>query len=45
MKIKLENISRVFQETKAVDNINIEIEDGSLISILGPSGCGKSTSL
>lgn len=45
MRIKLENISRVFQETKAVDNINIEIEDGSLISILGPSGCGKSTSL
>ena len=45
MKIKLENVSRVFQETKAVDNINIEIEDGSLISILGQSGSGKSTSL
>ncbi|MEG0250981.1 MAG: ABC transporter ATP-binding protein [Peptostreptococcus sp.] len=45
MKIKLENISRVFQEIKAVDNLNIEIKDGSLLSILGPSGCGKSTTL
>lgn len=32
-------------ETKVLENINIEIEKGSFVSIVGPSGCGKSTLL
>ncbi len=32
-------------ETKALDNINIDIEDGEFVSIVGPSGCGKTTIL
>lgn len=45
MKIILKNICKTFDSVKAVNNLNLEIEDGDLISILGPSGCGKSTTL
>ena len=30
---------------EVVDHINLEVEDGTLVSILGPSGCGKTTTL
>lgn len=32
-------------ETKALDNINIQIANGEFVSIVGPSGCGKTTIL
>ncbi|MFC1583491.1 ABC transporter ATP-binding protein [Candidatus Neomarinimicrobiota bacterium] len=50
MMLKLEDIIHLFHhadnETLSVlDQINLEISEGSLLVILGPSGCGKSTLL
>lgn len=45
LKIRLENLYKNFDSVQAVNNLNIEIEDGKLICLLGPSGCGKSTVL
>ena len=27
----------------ALDNINLQVEEGEFVSIVGPSGCGKTT--
>lgn len=47
--INLSEVSKVYRtseiETKALDNINLEINEGEFVSIMGPSGCGKSTLL
>ena len=47
--IKLENIHRNFQvgdqTVHALNDINIQIQDGEYVSIMGPSGSGKSTLL
>ena len=44
--IKLVNIGRQFSKgAKAVDGLNLIIEDGDFVSLLGPSGCGKTTTL
>jgi len=43
--IKFENLSVHYGPIKAVDNLNIEAEKGSVICILGANGAGKSTTL
>lgn len=45
MRIRLENLTKRYQEVTAVDHLSLEIEDGELVCLLGPSGCGKSTTL
>jgi multiple sugar transport system ATP-binding protein len=46
-KVIFENAQRLYPgATKpAVDNFNLEIDDGEFMVLVGPSGCGKSTSL
>ena len=43
--VRLENVSKSFKETVAVDGISLTIEEGEFFSLLGPSGCGKTTTL
>ncbi len=44
-RIKLENVTKVFGNTIAVDNVSLEINEGEFFTIIGPSGCGKTTTL
>lgn len=43
--VTLQNVSVAYQKTNILENFNLEIEKGELISLLGPSGCGKTTTL
>ena len=47
--ISLKGINKVYRtktvETQALEDINLDVADGEIISIMGPSGCGKSTLL
>ena len=43
--VRLEEVSKVFKETVAVDNLSLTVEEGEFFSLLGPSGCGKTTTL
>ena len=44
-KVKLENISKNFDEKNILKNINLEIKDKEFCVLVGASGCGKSTLL
>ena len=45
-RISLENVSKVYPDgTRAVRDLDLEIEDGELAVFVGPSGCGKTSAL
>ena len=44
-KLVLRNVSRAFGGFTAVENFNLTLQEGELVSLLGPSGCGKTTTL
>ena len=44
-KLVLRNLTRTFGDFTAVDNFNLTLQEGELVSLLGPSGCGKTTTL
>lgn len=45
MFIKIDNLTKRFNDLIAVDDLSFQVDKGKLICILGPSGCGKTTVL
>jgi len=43
--IRLEHVTKRFDDVVAVVDLSLEIEQGSFFALLGPSGCGKTTTL
>lgn len=43
--IKVENLSKVFGNFTAVDNVDFKVEKGEIFAFLGPNGAGKTTTI
>lgn len=43
--VQLRNVVKRFGDVVAVEKMDLDIEEGSLVTLLGPSGCGKTTIL
>jgi len=43
--IKIENVTKMFGQTVAVDNISFEVNKGEILGFLGPNGAGKTTTM
>jgi ABC-type Fe3+/spermidine/putrescine transport system ATPase subunit len=43
--VRLESIAKHYGSTVAVHELDLEVADGELVTLLGPSGCGKTTTL
>ena len=43
--IDLVNISKTFDDTMVLDDLNLAVKENTFVTLLGPSGCGKTTTL
>jgi ABC-2 type transport system ATP-binding protein len=45
MSVSVQNLSKVYADQKAVDNISFVAKKGEVLGFLGPNGAGKSTTM
>ena len=43
--LEAKNLTKVYNHTKVVDNINLQIQEGEIFGFLGPNGAGKTTTI
>ena len=43
MSIEVKNVTKIYGEQKALDDVSFSIEPGNIVGFLGPNGAGKST--
>ena len=43
--IDLQHISKSYDGTMVLDDLNLTVKQNSFVTLLGPSGCGKTTTL
>src|SRR6185437_8754937 len=43
--VTFEHVTKRYDGTIAVDDLNLEVADGEFLVLVGPSGCGKTTAL
>jgi len=45
LAVEVKNLTKTFNQTTAIDSINLDIEKGKIIGLIGPDGAGKTTLL
>lgn len=45
MAVKTKDLCKMFGSFKALDNVNIEVQEGEVYGFIGPNGAGKSTTI